>query len=96
LVVLKLEAYRDRHSSARGEKDAKDLIRLALVSAAQGYKFDRSICTSYLNDTHLTLLSQLSRSPHFLSLAKGNAKQAKGMRQKFEKLLEQIMDKADL
>ena len=41
LCVLKLEAYRDRRSSAKGQKDAKDLIRIGLASLAQKRSLER-------------------------------------------------------
>lgn len=87
LLVLKLEAYRDRQASRKGEKDAKDIIRLALVASAQRQSFDTEQCVAYLTDEHLNLLEKIQRGPEFLSLAKGNAKEAKTMRSQFTKVI---------
>lgn len=87
LLVLKLEAYRDRASSAKGQKDAKDLIRLALVANAKDEPIDAELCGGYLSDDHIELLERVQRGPEFLSLAKGNAKQAKQMRQQFAEMV---------
>lgn len=83
LFVLKLEAYRDRQASAKGQKDAKDLIQIALVSLEAGMKFDAEICEGYLSDEHLSLVERVARGPEFLSMARGNSKSAKDMRTKF-------------
>jgi hypothetical protein len=85
LLVLKLEAYSDRKASSKGQKDAKDIIRIGLCSYAQKKKFSASLCLAYLSNSHLALLQKIRKGPDFLSLAKGNAKFAKTMRDKFEK-----------
>ena len=90
LLVLKLEAFRDRCESSKGQKDAKDLIRLGLISGLSKRKLDSDLYTGYLSDTHIKLLEQISRGPEFMSLALGNAKLAKTMRQKFEKFVGEI------
>lgn len=83
LMALKLEAYRERVSSSRGQKDAKDLIRLGLIAAAQKKSLRPALITPFVGDEHLQLLERIERGPEFLSLAKGNAKEAKTMRGKF-------------
>lgn len=87
LIVLKLEAYRDRCSSSKGQKDAKDLIRLALIAAAQKKALQYDLITAYLSPDHFKLLERIQRGPEFLSLARGNAKDAKRMREKFAEVL---------
>lgn len=90
LLVLKLEAYRDRCSSAKGQKDAKDMIRLALVAHAQGRSLDAQRCMAYLSDEHLKLLERIQRGPEFLSLTRGNAHLAKAIRNRFSKVTEAL------
>jgi hypothetical protein len=85
LLVLKLEAYRQRRASSKGRKDAKDLIRIVLVSEKN--RVDSSVLDAYLSDDHRALLQDIARGPEFLSLAQGNAKQAKDYRQKFVECL---------
>ena len=86
LMVLKLEAYNDRKESAKGQKDAKDLIRLCLIAALHLNKFNKDLCLAYLREEHIALLERIRKGPEFLSLAKGNVKEAKEMRIKFEKI----------
>lgn len=90
LLVLKLEAYRARCSGSRGQKDAKDIIRLALVARAQGRSLDARQCIAYLSDEHLKLLDRIRRGPDFFSLAKGNAHQSRITRDRFSKAIERL------
>jgi len=93
LFVLKLEAYRDRHSSAKGQKDAKDLIRIGIVSQNQRKKFRRELAEGFLGEEHLRLLEQVQRGPEMLALAKGNAKLAKDYRAEFSEISSQLLKK---
>ena len=85
LLVLKLEAYRERRFSAKGQKDAKDIIRAVLVADARGKALDRRRCIAFLSEDHIRLLEQIQRGPEFLSLTKGNAHDAKRLRDRFSK-----------
>ncbi|RIL05397.1 MAG: hypothetical protein DCC75_11750 [Proteobacteria bacterium] len=87
LFVLKLEAYRDRHASAKGQKDANDLIRIALAASALQKPLNSELIIGYLSDDHQKLLGAIQRGAQFMSLAKGNAKQAKNLREKFARAL---------
>lgn len=91
LLVLKLEAYRDRQHSSKGRKDAKDLIRIALVANELNRKLDMNLCVGYLDDEHLGLLAAIGKSPEFLALAKGNAKLAKNLRDTFKKAISGLL-----
>ena len=91
LFVLKLEAYRDRFASTKGQKDARDLIRIAIVSAATHASFDTALVCKYLSDEHLALLERVRQGPEFLALAQGNAKQAKELRSHFTSLSEALL-----
>jgi len=87
LFILKLEAYRDRYSSSKGSKDAKDLIRIAIVSQSGNLRFNYKIAAGYLSDEHLSLLQKIERGPEPLALAKGNSKEAKYLRELFSKVV---------
>lgn len=91
LLVLKLEAYRDRHQSSKGKKDAKDLIRIGLIAAGKGRAFRADLCLGHLHSVHTDLLKKIALGPEFLSLARGNAKLAKGMRGKFSASIEELI-----
>ncbi|MFN3566674.1 MAG: hypothetical protein ACK4V1_11905 [Burkholderiaceae bacterium] len=86
LSVLKLEALRDRRASAKGEKDAKDLLRIAAIAARGKRRFDAALAAPYLRDEHLALLDLVERGTAALALAAGNAVVAKRLRQDFAAL----------
>jgi len=88
LIVLKLEAYRDRCDSSKGQKDAKDLIRLALITSARKKPLVKDLIIGYLSEEHMKLLERVKRGPEFMSLAKGNSKEAKSMREKFAAVMQ--------
>lgn len=88
LLVLKLEAACDRRGSEHGRKDVKDIIRLMLF--AQARPFDAARCTDFLQDRHVEMLESIWKGPEFLALARGNAKEAKAMRAKYEQVLARI------
>lgn len=92
LFVLKLEAYRDRYASSKGQKDAKDLIRLAAV--AQSRPFDPAVVAPYLGSEHIALLVRVERGPEALSMARGNAMIAKRFRQYFSRIAKQLTSAA--
>lgn len=80
LLVLKLEAFADRKGSAKGEKDAKDLLRIAAVATRGKQTFRRELALPFLRDQHFELLAAVERGPYALALALGNAKDAKAVR----------------
>lgn len=83
LLVLKLEAAVDRHASAHGQKDAKDVIRILFLSQLCGLDADRAV--AYMRPGHFERLRLIVKGPEFLSLAQGNAKTAKALRLACEK-----------
>lgn len=89
LWVLKLEAFRDRQNSAKGGKDARDLFRIAIVAMSVG-SFNCELVTPYLDDAHYDLFERLRKSPEAMSLANGNAVQAKSIRKELNALLDAI------
>jgi len=83
LIVLKLEAFADRKGSAKGDKDAMDLLRITAVGSRAKGGFKADLCAPYIRDQHLELLDMVERGPQVMSLAKGNAMLAKKLRQEF-------------
>lgn len=93
LFILKLEAYRERCASAKGGKDAKDLIRIALVASSQRTKFRLDLIEGYLSDEHVRLIERVQRGPEMMALAKGNAKLAKSYREEFSAIGDEVADR---
>ena len=89
LWALKLEVYRDRRTSNKGEKDARDIAQLAIFSAHRR-AFDAALCAPYLNDEHLALLQSVPRSPVVVGMAKGNAVVAKRIRRSLDAMIDTI------
>jgi hypothetical protein len=83
LFALKTEAYCDRRSSNKGSKDAKDLIRIAAIAAARRKRLEASRIAPYLRDEHMALLEALIKRPEFVAMTRGNAMQAKKLRNQF-------------
>lgn len=92
LAVLKLEAYLDRRASSKGDKDAKDLYRIAAVASNQGSPLNAELMAPYLRDEHTPLLAEIYKSPVVSSLALGNAVVAKQLRTQFRGQFGSIMD----
>lgn len=92
LFVLKLNAYKDRHKSAKGQKDAKDLVRIALVAEAAGEgSFRSEMAAAYLGDADIAFLQRVEKGPEIHAMAKGNSFAAKKLRQAFSRIVaEQI------
>lgn len=87
LLVLKLEAYRNRIKSAKGAKDAKDILRIAQILATRKKKLRIELVEGYLSDEHSKLLEDIERNSEPLSLARGNAQLAKRIRNNFTKYI---------
>jgi hypothetical protein len=81
LLALKLEAYRDRKASSKGDKDAKDIYRIALLASMQKPAFNWALVEPYITPEHERLLDAAYRSPVASAMARGNAKTAKALRQ---------------
>ena len=90
LTVLKLEAFADRRGSAKGDKDAKDLLRIAAVAARGGRRFRRELVLPHVRDEHRELLALVERGPQPLALARGNAKDAKALRREFSAIVAEL------
>lgn len=87
LLVLKLEAFADRKGSAKGDKDAKDLLRIGAIASRGAKGFKAAVSAPYVRDVHVDLLTLVERGPQVTSLARGNAMAAKRLRQEFAALV---------
>lgn len=87
LLLLKLDAYADRHGSAKGRKDERDLIRIGYLLSAG---MNRSLLAPYLSKDHVIVLDSLKRSPEIVELCGGNAHEAAKVRAAFEKTANSI------
>lgn len=81
LLVLKLEAFADRKGSAKGEKDARDLLRICAVAASTHGGIRPDLALPFLSSDRIDLLDQAARGSQALALAVGNAPYAKKLRQ---------------
>lgn len=93
LLALKLEAFADRRGSTKGDKDARDVLRICVIAHERG--FDPALALPYLDDKHLELLRQVSKSPQSVVLAEGNAQHAKALRQRAQEVLDRLSSSAD-
>jgi hypothetical protein len=91
LLVLKLEAYRDRRHSSKGDKDANDIIQICLISSESKIGLRTELCLGFMQQEHMDLLKSIARGPHFMALARGNSKLAKDLRVRFERAVEPII-----
>lgn len=90
LFVLTLEAYRDRRQSAKGDKDAKDLLRIAAIMKASRRRFNARIVAPYLRDEHGELLELVRKSPVAIAMALGNAVAAKRLRGSWQAVIDAL------
>lgn len=90
LLVLKLDAYRDRRGSGKGEKDERDLIRIAYVMDRTGTA-RRDLLDPYLTDEMSDLLVAMKRSHEFLRLSGRNAHRARDLRETFSSVVDSLL-----
>lgn len=90
LFALKLEAFEDRKDSAKGDKDAKDLLRIAAAAARRKQPFNAELVIPYVRDDHLPLLQRVEKGSYAMSLVQGNAVKAKAIRGEFTTLATKI------
>ena len=95
LLALKLEAYSDRKGTSKGEKDARDLLRICAVATDREQPFRASIAQVYLGGEHLALLQDVVKSPQALVLAHGNAQVAKRIRGCAQSVLDSLREEGD-
>jgi hypothetical protein len=89
LLIMKLDAYADRASSSKGDKDMRDVVMIVRIMRG---KFHASLLVPYLRRGHIEALKKIARSRVFTDLAKGNAHRARKSRLMFEDLLQTIVE----
>jgi hypothetical protein len=87
LLVLKLEALRDRIDSAKGDKDARDLVTIARVAAG---RIRPEVAAPFLRGEHFRILERVAASPVFTYITRGNAHEAKALRGTFSDLVSRV------
>lgn len=90
LLVLKLGAYADRRDSAHGEKDARDLLRMAYLVESAALSFSGERVAEYLDEDEMRLLGDIVKGPGPMQMAQGNAQRAKQIRSAMTALIEKI------
>lgn len=80
LLVLKIAAYEDRRGSVKGEKDARDIVRLAAVMKASDASIRPELVLPYWSDDEIEILESIAKGSAPSALAKGNAHDAKQYR----------------
>ena len=87
LLALKLEAFKDRQGSPKGEKDARDLIRIVLTID----KPVQEILSIYLDEENRKILRDIGRHPEpFMVVSSRNAHDASLLRQQYQSALTRI------
>lgn len=86
LLVLKLEAHLDRFGSAKGDKDARDLVSLALASR----KINVRLLSPYLRPEHVEAMRRVGQGRIFEEMCLGNAHEAKRLRVSFNDVVKQV------
>lgn len=87
LLLLKLDAFKDRRHTPKGRKDAEDLLNMLAHLPFNGAE----IFEKHLEDEDRNLLAEVVKDKTAaMTLCKGNAVEAKDMRQKAKATLETI------
>ena len=94
LLVLKLAAYEDRKGSVKGEKDAREILRIAAVADAMGAPIRPELVLPYFSGDEMEWLRAIAKGPAPAALAKGNAHEAKVYRQGLQEVIVGL-EKAD-
>lgn len=88
LLILKLEAYRDRRGSKKGEKDERDVIRLGYLLRTG---VDHELVAPYLSEEITDTLLAVERSAQFSMLCDRNAQMASRLRADFRKTVDDVI-----
>ncbi|MGH8282938.1 MAG: hypothetical protein ACRESE_03740 [Gammaproteobacteria bacterium] len=77
LLVLKLDAEAGRGGTAKGDKDTRDLVKMAVLASNE----DQDLLETYLDPRNLARLREVGASPKaFTLITRGNALNAKQLR----------------
>lgn len=88
LLVLKLDAFRDRGRSETGKKDRRDITRLLVILEDQKPNLIAGIVT----DDDVEELDEVLRSPSFIEIATKNARDASFLRRRATKFVERLKE----
>ena len=88
LLVLKLEAFKSRKHSSKGEKDRRDMVKIGLLL---GRKSRIDLIEPYMREELAALLREVARSSVFHDLCGRDAHAAKGMREEFAGFVDDVM-----
>ena len=89
LLILKLDAYRDRGASAKGRKDERDLARIVYLLSLRKPK--RVLVEKHLAKADETLLQKVGRSDVFPLLVDGNLRKARQLREQYNTTVAKIL-----
>ena len=87
LLVLKLDAYQDRKTSPRGDKDRRNIVTIGLLL---GHKAKKSLIEPYMRDELTKCLQDIAKSSVFVELYEHNAHAAKKARISFASFVSDV------
>jgi hypothetical protein len=87
LLLLKLEAYGSRARSAKGDKDARDVVNLAIVCRG---RVRSRLMAPFLRRSHVDSLIKISQGRVFTEMCRGNVHEARKLRERFEDMVQSI------
>lgn len=88
LLILKLEAFKKRGHSSKGEKDRRDVVKIGLLLGNQA-KVD--LVQPYMREDLAALLHEVAKSSVFFDLCSNNAHQAKRARGSFAAFVSNVV-----
>ncbi len=88
LLVLKLDAFRDRGRSETGKKDRRDITRLLVLLEDA----EPDLIAGILTDEDVDLLDEVLGSSSFMEISEKNAKRASTLRRRATKFVERLKE----
>ena len=88
LLVLKVDAFSSRKGSQKGEKDARDVVKIVLCMRDS----DVEVARPYMTEKRLNLIEGVSRSSAFDQLSNNNKHEARIIRNRFDSILDALRD----
>jgi len=90
LLVLKLDAETGRAGTSKGDKDTRDLVKMAVLASPE----DRALLEPYLDSRGLGRLKEVGASPNvFTNITRGNALHAKQLRGLFNAFVNRLQER---
>jgi hypothetical protein len=93
LLLLKIDAYLARSTSARGAKDRRDIAKI-LVLLADASKEQRDLVIGHAVTADLKVVAEVLKSSAFMEIAKHNAKIAAELRKRAQRAITVIQEEA--